>query len=75
MQTGTTCKKIPFLTRNELADGVLIKLLKYSEVMLKSFYLTSSKKMSGHFIFLAWDNKLKLVPASFSCVLEFLSKK
>ena len=75
MQTGTNCKKIPFLTRNELADGVLIKLLKCSEVMLKNFYSTSFKKMSGPFIFLDWDNKLWLVPASFSCVLEFLSKK
>ena len=58
MQTGTNCKKIPFLTRNELADGVLIKLLKCSEVMLKNFYSTSFKKMSGPFIFLDWDNKL-----------------
>ena len=35
MQTGITCKKIPYMT--QLAGGLLMKMLKYFKVMLNIF--------------------------------------
>ena len=71
-----------------LAGGLLLKMLKYFEVMLNTFLffprdincriLISSCKyvfMNHPIVLLDQDNKIKLVPASFSSFLEILYEK
>lgn len=35
MQTGESCKKIPYLMQGSVEDGVLLKVVKYFEALLK----------------------------------------
>lgn len=73
MQTGITCKKIPCLRKTtiRLACGVLPKMLKYFDVTLKFFYPAAFNKLNYPFVFLDWDNKLKLVSAYFYISASF----
>ena len=68
------------------ASALLLKMLKYFEVMLNIFefflekeiveyWLVYVNKFSWIILFLDCDNTGKLVPASFSYVLEFLREK
>ena len=72
----------------QLAGGVLLKTLKYFEVMLLFFLnlpyvkndrifigLCKEAFMNSPIIFLEQENTTKLVSASFSCVLEILRRK
>ena len=68
------------------AGALLLKMLKYFEVMLNIFefflekeiveyWLVYVNKFSWIILFLDCDNTGKLVPAAFSYVLEFLREK
>ena len=80
MQTGMAYKKIPCLTRTaQLAGSVLLKMLKYFEVMLNIFGISRVRNcrvliglrrkvfMNHTIVFLDLDNEANLVLATFSC--------
>ena len=54
MRTGITCKKIPYYYATQLAGGLLLKKLKYFEVMLN--ILAGVKKMQN----LDWSMQISL---------------
>ena len=47
IRTGTTCKKIPcYMREGALAGGLLLKMLKYFEVMLNIFEFSHVKEIT-----------------------------
>ena len=72
----------------QLADGLLLKMLRYFEIMLNIFEFFPRERncriliglckevfVNHPIMFLDRDNKMKLVPASFSYILELLLEK
>ena len=45
VRIGIACKKISFYIHTQLADGLLLKMLKYFEVMLNIFEFSHVKEI------------------------------